>query len=111
MTTTKRSRGAHPEGVVVHHPIDLVGLTPVRREGVPVANPRRTLVDLGASYSGAAVEAALETLVVSRLVTVAGARAALARHARPGRSGAGVLRRVLDDWALADSVPDSEVVP
>jgi hypothetical protein len=103
-----RSRSPRLPGVQVHRPRDLLDLTPSRRRGVPVTSPLRVLVDLGAVVPEADVERALEQFVVSRVVSLAGVQAVLARHGRPGRTGVGALRAVLDRWMLSGGIPDAE---
>lgn len=94
-------------GVTVHRPRDVLGLRPVRRSGIPVADPLRLILDLGAVRPESDVEATLDKLVVRGVITVAGARAVLARHGRRGRSGTAALRSVLDRWAFGAGRPDS----
>ena len=92
------------EGVVVHRPTDEGDLATSLRTGIPCTNLLRTLVDLGAVTGG--VAATVEAAVVSGVVSPTVLRALLDRHARPGRSGVGALRRALERWPL-DRVPDS----
>lgn len=54
-------------------------LTPIRRRGLRVTIPTRTIIDC----------------------------AAVARHSRRGRSGIGPVRRVLRDWPYSDQVAES----
>lgn len=107
VTAPRHGRGRSLAGTVIHRPTDRVDLAPSWRHGIPVTNPLRLLVDLGASRPEGDVEAALDQLVVRGTVTVAAVRAALARHATRGRGGAGALRAVLDRWALGAHRPDS----
>lgn len=100
-------RGRLVDGVVIHRPTDRLDLAAVMRRGIPVTNPLRLLIDLGAVRPEEDVEAALDHFVVRGTVTVAAVRRTLARHARPGRAGAGALRAVLDRWALGAGRPDS----
>lgn len=108
VTAPHRDRRPNPPGVVVHRPRDLVDLRLTRRAGIPVTSPIRLLVDLGGAVSEAELEHAIDQLVVAGTVSVSAVRAGLVRHARPGRTGIGPLRAVLDRWALADERPDSE---
>ena len=82
--------------VVVHRSIDLSPSCVVRRDGVPVTDPMRLLVDLGAVVAPWVVEAALDHLVGRKVVSVAGVQATLDDLAARGRSGCGVLRDILD---------------
>ena len=110
LTVPARRRTRLP-GMIVHRSVDVGAAHVVRRKGVPATSPLRTLVDLGAVVSGGVVEDALDRALAIRLVTVPGVEAALETVARRGRSGAGVLRAVLDDRALGSDRPDSLLEP
>lgn len=77
------------------------------RQNIPVTNPLRTLVDLGAVVRPAELEDALDRALACRLVSVAGVETALDALARRGRPGAAALRTVLDERALGSDRPDS----
>lgn len=102
-----RNCGPRTKGVIVHRSRDLADAVVVRRRGIPTTNPLRTVLDLGAVVGLDVVEAALEQAMANRLVTLAGVEAELARAARRGRRGAGVLRGVLERRALGARPPDS----
>ncbi|HET7488631.1 MAG TPA: DUF559 domain-containing protein [Acidimicrobiales bacterium] len=106
-----RPRRPRLHGVVLHRSGDLGAARAVRRRGVPTTTPMRALVDLGAVLPAGAVEDALERALEARLLTVAGVEQALEEVAGPGRSGAGVLRGVLDRRALGADRPDSLLEP
>ena len=95
-------------GVVLHHPRDRDDLAASRRGGIACTNPLRTIVDLGA-VAPEAVPAAFASLMTSGFVSTSAAWAVLERHARAGRNGVGVLRRVLADWGFEHRPPDSEL--
>ena len=101
-----RSRGPRLRDVVVHRSRDLVPDHTTIRRGIPVTNPLRTLVDLGAVCSRWTVEDALDRGLIARLFTVAAVEWMRYEVARPGRRGSGVLRTVLDDRALGSAPPD-----
>ena len=104
------SRGCRPalDWVSAHNPRDLDDLRPVQRRGIPTTNPLRVLVDLG-QVAPSAVTPALEHCLAEGLVDLRSVRAALVRHARPGRHGISALRAALDA-AIIDDVPaDSEL--
>jgi very-short-patch-repair endonuclease len=103
-----RSRRARLAGVVIHRPRDMQQLRPVWRLGVPVTDPLRTLLDLGAVDS-AGVDAALVRFVVDGFVTPRSVRAALVRHSQQGRHGVVALRDALDRWSLDDKPVDSDL--
>lgn len=103
----------HPElpGVVVHRSRRLDPRDISRRHGIPVTNPLRTLVDLGAVATPEQVELALDSFTSRKLVTVAGARAYRDKLAGSGQRGVGVLGEVLDGRVLGDKAPDSLLEP
>lgn len=111
--TVRRGRLPRPDGVVLHRSRDLAARWCTIRRRIPVTNPLRTLVDLGAVEPRHVVADAVELALVRRLVTVPALEWARAAHAKPGRDGVGVLRHVLDARALgaipADSVLEARM--
>lgn len=107
--TVTRPHAPRPAGAVVHRSLDLDPDTAPTRDAIPVTTPLRMLVDLGAVLDEYWVSKALSRCVVRKLVTVRAVRAELDRLAKRGRRGAGVLRRVLDDWPVDDVRPDSDL--
>lgn len=105
--TVGRSKGPAPQGVVVHRSRDLMPVHVTRRRAIPVTNPLRTMIDLGAVSSDDVVAEAVERGLVRRLFSVAALEWVLTDLAKPGRRGCGALRRVLDDRALGAAPPDS----
>jgi very-short-patch-repair endonuclease len=99
-----RGRSARLRGVRVHWTTD--DLPIVRRTGIPTTNPMRTIIDLGAVCPAHLVEDALDRALIDRLCTMAAVEWELARIARPGRRGAGVLHQVLDRRALGSGRPE-----
>lgn len=65
-----RGRLPRPNGVAVHRSGDLAPPWCTTRAGVPVTNPLRTLVDLGAVVPPHVVADALELALVRRLVSI-----------------------------------------
>ncbi len=104
-------RHPRPPGVIVHRTSTLDPRDVVRRHGIPVTNPLRTLVDLGAVATPEQVELALDSFTSRKLITVAGARAYREKLAGQGHRGVGVLDRVLTGRALGDQSPDSVLEP
>jgi very-short-patch-repair endonuclease len=104
------SRGCRPAlgWVAAHNPRDLDDLRPVQRRGIPTTNPLRVLVDLG-QVAPSAVTAALEHYLAEGLVDHRSVRAALVRHARPGRHGISALRAALDVATIDDVPADSDL--
>lgn len=109
---SSRERCVTVPGVVVHRPRDLVDLRPIDRGRVPTTMPVRMLLDLGAVDPDAVLPAALD-LLSRRVVSPAGLRSGLMRHARRGRSGVTAFRSVLDqlgdDRSPADTVLETEM--
>ena len=98
-----RDREATLAGVVVHRPRDHRELRPVIRHGIPCVPPFRMLTDLGAVDPGG-VAATLDDLLTQQIVSHAGVRAGLHRHARRGHHGISALRQALDAREI-DGVP------
>lgn len=105
--SVRRARAPTPRSTIVHRSGDLADRWCTRRGAIPVTNPLRVLVDLGAVAPRWQVADALERALVVRLVSLAAVEWARAAHARPGRSGTGVLGKVLDARALGRRPPDS----
>jgi very-short-patch-repair endonuclease len=108
--TVPRQRKPRLRGVSIHRSSDLdAGQTTIRHR-MPVTNPLRTMVDLGAVVPPEVVEDALDAgLAWPSLFSVAAVEATLSELAERGRSGAGVLRKVLEERALGDAVSDSKL--
>lgn len=104
-------RHPRPPGVLVHRSRRLDPRDVTRRHGIPVTNPLRTLVDLGAVATHEQVELALDSFTSRKLITVAGARAYRDKLAGSGQRGVGVLGEVLDGRVLGDQAPDSVLEP
>jgi very-short-patch-repair endonuclease len=109
--TSRRPCCPKPRGVVLHRSTDLDPTHVTMRQGVPVTNPLRTMVDLGSVLSRPQVEDALDRGLAAHLFSVAAVEHVLAEVARPGRRGCGVLRRVLDQRALGAARPDGLLEP
>jgi len=108
--TVSRNRLPEPRRVKVHRSLDLLADHLTVRKRIPVTNPLRTMVDLAAVLSPEAVEDALDAgLAWPSVFSVAAVEATLNQLAKRGRSGAGVLRKVLDERVLGDAVSDSEL--
>ena len=105
--SVSRTRLPRLEGVTVHRSGDLDPMWCTTRHRIPVTNPLRTLVDLGAVTSPGVVGDAVERALVSGLVSVAALEWARAAHAGSGRRGVGVLGRILDRRALGSRPADS----
>ena len=80
--------------VTVHESLDLVPEDVVAQRGVPITTPVRTVVDLGASNKWL-VESALEAGIRRGLFSLAEVEGFVARVAKRGRRGVGVIRPLL----------------
>ena len=107
----RRGRCPSPLGVIVHRSSTLTSRDITRRHGIPVTNPLRTLVDLGAVAGAAQVATFLESLTSRRIITIAGAKAYRERFSGRGNRGVGVLGYVLDHRALKDQPADGMLEP
>jgi very-short-patch-repair endonuclease/predicted transcriptional regulator of viral defense system len=107
---TVAGSGRRLHGGVIHRSQDLAAHHVTKRAGIPVTTPMRTLVDLGAvgerGRRDGAVADALERALIARVCSVVAIERTLDDVARRGRSGAGVIRRVLDERALGQARPD-----
>lgn len=93
----ERGRRPRLDGVIAHQFADVELAKPTIIRGVPVTNPMRTVLDLGAVGSFDRVMAAVETAHRKSLFRVPALVAELERVARRGRNGCGVLREVLEE--------------
>jgi len=103
-----RWRRARHDTLIVHESkrIDPVDMTIV--DGIPVTTVERTILDLGAVCSPLVVERALEDALRRELTTFEAVYATLQRLGRQGRNGAGVLRRILDQFAADGRLTDTD---
>jgi hypothetical protein len=103
-----RWRRARHDTLIVHESkrIDRVDMTIV--DGIPATTVERTLFDLGAVCSPLVVERAVEDALRRELTTFDALHATLARLGRQGRNGAGVLRRILDEYDADRRLTDTD---
>ncbi len=107
ITLPRLSHPAKTAGVTYHRPTDRLDLRPIWQGALAIANPRRTLLDLGASGTAADVAIALEHFLVGGRVSMKSIMALRERHRLSGRTGVGALDRVLRDQRFGDKPPDS----
>ena len=93
-------------GIDVHRTRDLSPEVVRRRHGIPTVDPLLAMVHLGACLDDDALADALEVGLGSRF-SMAAMLATLDRYGRPGRDGAGRLRRVVQNRALEEKPSDS----
>lgn len=102
-------RGHHKlsdEGIQFHSPRDHHNLSPIRRNGLRVTIPTRTIIDC-AAVEPSAVRSVIERMVLGGHVSRDRLVAAVAQHSRRGRAGIGPVRRVLHEWPYSDKVAES----
>ena len=107
--TCPRWRRARHDGLHVHETNVVEAVDLIYVDSIPVSTPERTLLDLGAVCHPSVVEMAVDAAENRGLVTVSGLRRTLQRLGRPGRNGAGVLRRILTQQYGRPAVPESEM--
>ncbi|MDJ0952122.1 MAG: type IV toxin-antitoxin system AbiEi family antitoxin domain-containing protein [Acidimicrobiia bacterium] len=105
VVTTRWDR-SHRPGLVVHESLDLIADDIVIVDGIPVTTAARTVVDLGASNRWM-VESALEQGIRLNHFTLDDVEAFIARVARRGRRGVGVIRPLVAARRRWDSVTES----
>jgi hypothetical protein len=81
---------------LVHRIEDLRPDLAVKRNGLTVTDPGRTLIDLGLVLPNWSVSRALTQAVTSKLVSIQQVAELRDALGRPGRDGSGVMRAVLD---------------
>ncbi|HUR77455.1 MAG TPA: DUF559 domain-containing protein [Acidimicrobiales bacterium] len=104
-----RNRLPRLKGVSVHRSRDLDRFhMPRVRHRIPITPPALTLLDLGAVVDWWLVKEAMEQAFVTKVVTPKGLQAAYEIVARPGRRGAGVIRRLLENRSLGSTPADAK---
>lgn len=109
--TVPRPRSPRLKGVTVHRSTDLTPPHTMVWDRLPVTNPLRTIVDLGAVLPADLVEDALDRGLVRRLYSVAAIEWMRGEVGRRGRAGSGALGRILDERALGKQPPDGLLEP
>jgi hypothetical protein len=106
--TIPRGRKFRRPGVRTHESTDLDRTSPRRREGIPVTDPSRTLLDLGRFVSDRRLLQAIESARRLHLASWSELIAVLAKHARRGRPGVRRLRRVIAANVHREAITDSD---
>lgn len=104
-----RQRRYRREGVRTHESTDLDRCTVVRRDGVPVTDANRTLLDVGRYVGQERLTRAVEAARRAGHVSWSSLTAALMAHARRGRPGVRRLRNVILSNAHRDEVTDTDM--
>ncbi|MFL6206565.1 MAG: type IV toxin-antitoxin system AbiEi family antitoxin domain-containing protein [Acidimicrobiales bacterium] len=103
-----RGRRYRRAGVRSHESTDLDRCGQRVREGIPVTDPSRTLLDLARYVGDERLARAVESARRLRLTDWSQLIATLSRHARRGRPGIRRLRRVIARGAHRSEVTDSD---
>lgn len=107
--TIPRGRRYRRPGVRTHESTDLDRCNVVVRDGVPVTDPNRTLLDLGRYLGVPRLTRAVEAARRMELVTWRSLISTLARHARKGRHGTRRLRAVILANAHREEITDTDM--
>ena len=111
--TVPRDTSPELDGVTVHRLADLTERWTTTVNGLIVTSPARTLVDVGAVMTIGNVGRMLDRAIGTRVLTLREAEFARMAVARRGRSGAGVVRRLLAermDGPVAESTLQARMV-
>jgi very-short-patch-repair endonuclease len=102
--TTSRRRSARLDvlGVVQHRPLDLVPAQVTTRRGLPVTNPLRTMIDLCGVVDQEVAQEALDAGIGMRLFSIAAVDRMRRRLAKPGRTGTGRAKELLESQVILD---------
>ena len=106
---TVRHRRLSREDFTVHESKDLISSDIVAVDGIPTTTAVRTVVDLGASAPPWLVERCLDTGLRKKLFTAWQVRCFIARVARPGRTGVGTIRPLVEERLAWDTVTESDL--
>ncbi|MEN8233936.1 MAG: type IV toxin-antitoxin system AbiEi family antitoxin domain-containing protein [Actinomycetota bacterium] len=105
----RRHKRVHRGAFAVHESKDLVDSDIVTVDGIPTTTAVRTVVDLGASARPRFVERCLDTGLRKKLFTAWEVRCFVARVARPGRTGVGTIRPLVEERLLWGTITDSDL--
>lgn len=104
-----RHRRVHRGQFTVHESKDLRRSDIVVVDAVPTTNPARTIVDLGASAPARFVEKCLDTGLRKQLFTIWDVQRFIMRVARPGRTGVGTVRPLVEERLTWKGITESDL--
>lgn len=107
--TIPRGRTFRRPGVRTHESTDLDRCRVVVRDGIPVTDPDRTMLDLGRYLGPRRLARTIEGARRDGLVDWSSLIRTLARHARQGRHGVRRLREVILADAGREAITDTDV--
>lgn len=106
---TVRHRRLARQDFTVHESKDLISSDIVTIDEIPVTTAVRTVVDLGASAPPWMVERCLDTGLRKKLFTAWQVRCFIARVAKPGRTGVGTIRPLVEERLVWNTITDSQL--
>ena len=106
---SRRHLRVHRQPFTVHESKDLVESDIVTIDGIPTTTAERTVVDLGASASPRFVERCLDAGLRKRLFTAWQVRCFIARVGRPGRTGVGTIRPLVQERLVWATITESDL--
>jgi very-short-patch-repair endonuclease len=106
ITIGGRHHSKQLEGIVFHSPRDQHNLAPIRRQGIRVTIPTRTILDV-AAVAPHRIQTVIERMLLAGHVSRDRLAAAVAQHSRRGRTGIGPVRQILRDWPYSNKVAES----
>jgi hypothetical protein len=106
---TVRHRRVHRDLFTMHESKDLLSGDIHIVDGIPTTAPARTIVDLGASSPPWFVEKCLDTGLRKRLFTVWEVQRFIVRVARPGRTGVGIARPLVEQRLTWQGITESDL--
>ena len=104
---TRRHQRVKRRTFVVHESKDLRSSDIVQVDRIPVTSAVRTVVDLGASARLGSVARCLDTGLRTGLFNLVEVEAFIARVARKGRTGVGVIRPLIEERKLWKGITES----
>lgn len=107
--TAVRHRRVHRSPFILHESKDLRSSDIVVVDGIPVTAAPRTIVDLGASAPPTVVAQCLDTGLRRQLFDVWEVHRFMWRVAKPGRTGVGTVRPLLDERLTWKGLTESDL--
>lgn len=104
-----RHRRVHRSPFMMHESKDLRASDVVSIDGIPMTIAARTVVDLGASAPSWMVAKCLDTGLRERLFDVWQVHRFMCRVARPGRTGVGIIRPLIDERLTWQTITESDL--
>ena len=105
----RRHRRVKRQDYTVHESGDLRHSDVIQIDGIPVTSAERTVVDLGASAPPWFVAKCLDTGLRMRLFDIWKVHRFMCRVAKPGRTGIGTIRPLIDERLTWDGLSESHL--